>query len=135
MPETLPRTTHRLRFELILSSVLLALGLFAVPAIVYWVGIKLLGPYGEGAGAALSTFYADFFGDLASGTGRAWSLALGPLVLVSLVRLLFVRRPPQSGKEGGQEGELDEEARIAPPQPMRPQPPPARRKEPSVNFD
>jgi hypothetical protein len=131
MPETRPRTTHRLRFELILSSVLLALGLFAVPAIVYWVGIKLLGPYGEGASAGLSTFYADFFGDLASGTGRAWSLALGPLVLVSLVRLLFVRRPPQSGTEG----ELDEEARIAPPQPMRPQPPPARRKEPSVNFD
>jgi len=131
MPETLPRSSHRLRFELILGSVLLALGLFAVPAIVYWVGIKLLGPYGEGAGVSLSTFYADFFGDLASGTGRAWNLALGPLVLVSLVRLLFVRRPPN----GLPEGELDEEARIAPPQPVPQQPPAARRKEPSVNFD
>ena len=85
MPETRPRAPHRLRLELILGSVLLALGLFAVPAIVYWVGIKLLGPYGDGADVGLGTFYADFFGDLASGTGRAWSLALGPLVLVSLV--------------------------------------------------
>lgn len=83
----------RLRFELILASTLLATGLFLVPAGVYEVGKSLLGPYGDGVG--LGTFYADFFGALASGTGRAWTLALGPLVLVSLLRLLFIRRPAE----------------------------------------
>lgn len=81
----------RLRFELILGSALLAIGLFALPAAVFYVGSGLLGPYGEKAG--VGTFYADFFGDLASASGRAWALALGPLVLVSWVRLLFMRRP------------------------------------------
>jgi len=118
-------TTHRLRFELIIGSVLLALGLFAVPAVVYLVGIKLLGPYGESAG--LGTFYVDFFADLASGTGRAWSLALGPLVAISLVRLLFLKRPTVD-----QEG--DEES-AAPRRASAPRTAGNRRKEPSVNLD
>lgn len=80
----------RLRFELILGSVLLAAGLFALPAAIYFVGNALLGPYGDKAG--LGTFYADFFGDLAAASGRAWTLALGPLVLISWLRLLFLKR-------------------------------------------
>jgi hypothetical protein len=122
---TVSPATHRLRFELIIGSVLLALGLFGVPAVVYLVGIKLLGPYGEGAG--LGTFYVNFFADLASGTGRAWSLALGPLVAVSLVRLLFLKRPTLD-EEG------DEES-AAPRQAAGPRTAANRRKEPSVNLD
>lgn len=83
--------TRRLRFELILGSIWLGIGLFLMPALVYWVGVTLLGPYGEGAG--LGTFYGDFFGDLASASARAWTVALGPLVLISLLRLIFLRRP------------------------------------------
>jgi len=130
MPPTRPHPSHRLRFELILGSVLLAVGLFAVPAVVFWVGIKLLGPYGEGAGAGLATFYADFFGDLAAGVGRAWSLALGPLVLISLLRLLFLRRPPMDEPADGQ-GEDD----AAPRQSVPRETAAGRRKEPSVSFD
>lgn len=85
------RPPHRLRFELILGSVLLAIGFFAMPALVYWVGTALLGPYGDAAN--LGIFYGDFFGDLASGSGRAWTLAVGPAVLISLLRLIFLRRP------------------------------------------
>jgi hypothetical protein len=118
-------TTHRLRFELIFGSVLLAFGLFAVPAVVYLVGIKLLGPYGEGAG--LGTFYVNFFADLASGIGRAWNLALGPLVAVSLVRLLFLKRRP-ADEEGDGES-------AAPRQAAAPRAAGNRRKEPSVNLD
>jgi hypothetical protein len=128
----MPTNPHRLRFELIAGSVLLALGLFAVPAVVYLVGVKLLGAYGEGAGASLGTFYADFFGDLASGTGRAWSLALGPLVLISLVRLLFLKRSDDgtAGRTG------DDEVDAAPRQaPSREAAPGGRRREPSVNLD
>jgi hypothetical protein len=82
---------RRLRFELIFASVWLAVGLFLVPALVFWVGIALLGPYGEsGRSAGLGSFYADFFADLATGEVRAWLLVLGPLVLMSLVRLIFL---------------------------------------------
>jgi len=115
MPERLARTVDpepgsgRLRFELIFASVWLAIGLFVVPALIFWVGITLLGPYGidaqAGAQAAaqavaqrggLGSFYADFFGDLASGELRTWALALGPLLIVSLVRLIFIgARPPK----------------------------------------
>lgn len=90
--------TRRLRFELIFGSIWLAVGLFLLPALVYWVGTTLLGPYGEGAG--VGTFYGDFFGDLASASGRAWTLAVGPLVLVSLLRLIFLRRSADEADEG-----------------------------------
>ena len=83
-----PDAGSRLRLELIVGSAWLAVGLFVVPAVVYWVGNASLGPYGENAG--LSTFYGAFFADLASGAPRAWVLALGPLLLISLVRLLYI---------------------------------------------
>jgi hypothetical protein len=93
--------SRRLPFELIFASAWLAVGLFLVPAVVFWVGIVVLGPYGEGQGAGLGTFYGDFFGDLASGEVRAWSLALGPLALISLIRALYLgthsaREPEES---------------------------------------
>jgi hypothetical protein len=87
--------SSRLRFELIFGSVWLAIGLFALPAIIYGVGVALLGPYGEGQGASLGVFYANFFGDLASGEVRTWLLALGPLLLISLVRLVFLGTHPK----------------------------------------
>jgi hypothetical protein len=111
-----PRTQSRLGFELILGSALLAAGLFVVPAGVFLVGQALLGPYGDAAAgtdaAGIGTFYANFFGDLASASGRAWALALGPLVLVSWIRLLFLRRRADAHDESD-----------APPPPSR-QPPP-----------
>jgi hypothetical protein len=84
-----------MRFELIFGSVWLALGLFILPALIFWVGITLLGPYGEGQGAGMGTFYGDFYGDLAEGEVRAWALALGPLVLVSLIRAIFIGTRPK----------------------------------------
>lgn len=87
-PSDEQRRTHRLRFELIFASLCLAFGLFLLPALIYWVGAALLGPYGENTG--LSTFYSDFFGDLADGAGRAWSIALGPLLLIYLLRAIFI---------------------------------------------
>lgn len=92
---------RRLRFELIFASVWLAIGLFLVPALIFWVGIVLLGPYGDGAGEGLGSFYADFFGDLATGDLRTWLIALGPLILISLVRAVFigVRSPEDEPSE------------------------------------
>lgn len=88
------RRTRRLRFELIFASAGLAFGLFVLPALIFWVGAALLGPYGEKAG--LSTFYVDFYGDLAEGSGRTWIIALGPVVLVYLLRAVFIGVRPKN---------------------------------------
>ncbi len=98
--------SHRLRFELIFGSLWLAFGLFLLPALIFWVGSLALGSYGENAG--LSTFYIDFFGDLADASGRAWTIALGPLVLIYLLRAVFIGVRPKPT-------DLDEEAPAAAP--------------------
>jgi hypothetical protein len=83
---------------LIFASIWLAVGLFVLPATIFAVGGALLGPYGENS--RLGRFYGDFFGDLAEPSMRAWALALGPLVLISVLRLVFAGagrgpEPPQ----------------------------------------
>ena len=88
---------QRLRFELIFASLWLAFGLFVLPAIIYMVGTLLLGPYGENQG--LGAFYAHFFKDLVEPAGRVWILALGPLVVVSVLRLVFLGKAPHEDSE------------------------------------
>lgn len=112
------RRAGRLRFELIFASLGLAFGLFLLPALIYSVGAALLGPYGEKAG--LSTFYVDFYGDLAEGAGRAWILALGPLALIYLLRAVFIGVRAKKVEATASD---DEELY---PQPRRPAPPPRR---------
>jgi|SRR5688572_33280208 len=88
---------RRARFELIFASAWFAVGLFLLPALIFTVGGTLLGPYGDDGG--LGRFYGDFFADLAEPSVRAWTIALGPLVLISLLRLVFAgagRAPPES---------------------------------------
>ena len=118
-------TSHRLRYELIAASLLLAFGLFALPGLVYWVGNTLLGPYGSDKPAGMGALYGDFYGDLATGVVRAWILALGPLVVIGLVRLLFLRRSPDPSSED----------RAAPPQAAPHNASDARRVEPRVSLD
>jgi hypothetical protein len=90
--DTAPPASHsRARFEVIFASVWLAIGLFALPAAIYLVGVLMLGPYKPGAG--LMQFYTDFFADLAAPTLQAWILALGPLVLITLIRMIFLGVP------------------------------------------
>lgn len=105
------RRTRRLRFELIFASLWLAFGLFVLPALIYGVGTALLGPYGpaEGPSAGLSTFYIDFFGDLADTSGRAWAIALGPLLLIYLLRAIFI------GVKPGERQPLDDDEEPSPP--------------------
>jgi hypothetical protein len=81
------RYRRRARFEVTFASIWLAVGLFVLPAIIFIVGGALLGPYGDAGG--LGRFYGDFFGDLAEPSVRAWAIALGPLTLISLLRLVF----------------------------------------------
>lgn len=81
------RYRRRARFELIFAGIWLAIGLIVLPATIFAVGGALLGPYGDTN--RLGRFYGDFLGDLAEPSVRAWAIALGPLVLISLLRLVF----------------------------------------------
>jgi hypothetical protein len=92
-----PRNRSRLRFELIFGSVWLGVGLFLLPAIIYTVGTLLLGVYRQGSG--LPRFYLDFFSDLAEPSGRAWILALGPLLLITALRVVFIGAGKRSDDE------------------------------------
>jgi hypothetical protein len=115
---------RRLRFELVFASICIAFGLFVLPALIYVVGILLLGPYGDGEG--LGRFYADYFRDLAEPSARVWTLVLGPWVLLSLLRLLLVRRRPAPP--------VDEEPAASPPPASAPRTQERRRVEPRVSL-
>jgi len=118
------RYRRRARFELIFASIWLAVGLFLLPAAIYSVGGALLGPYGENP--RLGRFYGDFFGDLAEPSVRAWALALGPLVLISLLRLVFA---------GAGRGPESPQTLTDEPTPHRRASEEARRVEPRVSAD
>ena len=104
-----PARKSRARFELIFASVWLAVGFLVMPALIYLVGTVLLGPYGltEAEGGGLGSFYGDFFSDLVEPAGRVWMLALGPLVVISLLRLLFFNfssKPGVDSESAAREG-------------------------------
>jgi hypothetical protein len=117
------RYRRRARFELIFASIWLVVGLLVLPAIIFAVGGALLGPYGDSP--RLGRFYGDFFGDLAEPSVRAWALALGPLALISILRLVFAG--------AGREPQEPQEPPDRPAAPRRTEE--ARRVEPSVGND
>jgi hypothetical protein len=118
------RYRRRARFEVIFASIWLAVGLFVLPATIFIVGGALLGPYGDNSG--LGRFYGDFFGDLAEPSVRAWAIALGPLILISLLRLVFVGAGP-----GPQQPQAEADRPAAPRRTAED----VRRVEPSVSAE
>lgn len=68
----------------------LLFGLLVLPALVYVTGIAVLGAYAHGG---LVGFLGDFFANLAHLRWFSWTLALGPVALVVLWRVVASRRP------------------------------------------
>lgn len=124
------------RFEIIFASLLLAFGLFGLPALIYLVGATLLGPYleSEAPANAMAAFYRNFFADLAAPTLRAWLIAIGPLAVIVLFRLAFLghrggdAEPPAPPPRRERERDREAPARRAAPAPSRQ---PARSPQPS----
>lgn len=84
-----PAKGSGLRFELLLALSLVLFGLVVLPALIYFVGVLLLGEYA--GGGHLGSFYGDILRDLGQGSPQAWILVLGPLLLTQVGRLIFLR--------------------------------------------
>jgi hypothetical protein len=81
----------RVRRELIIYGVLLLFGLIAVPLLIWTAGNRWLGPYTheQNLHAGPLALLQDYFLGLLHGSAVFWAVALGPAVLVMLVRLLI----------------------------------------------
>ncbi|MET0987081.1 MAG: hypothetical protein ABW034_16925 [Steroidobacteraceae bacterium] len=78
-----------MRFELLFALGWIAFGALLLPALVYVVGVVLLGTY-EGKG--LVGFYGNLFTDLISGSWAAVTLVFGPYVILMLARVSLLGR-------------------------------------------
>lgn len=82
----------RTRRELIIFAAALLFGLVPMPLLIWLAGNRVLGPYthGQNPHAGPLALVADFFIGLVHGSAVFWAVALGPAVLLLLLRL-FVR--------------------------------------------
>jgi hypothetical protein len=93
----------RARRELIVLGVALGFGLLGVPFLVWLAGDRTLGPYahGDNPHAGPWALFADYVVGLAHGSAVFWLVALGPLLLLLLIRgflaLLRALPPPRRG--------------------------------------
>jgi hypothetical protein len=78
----------RARRELLFFAVELLFGLIAMPFLIWFVGNRMLGPYTHGQNPHAGPFAlaADFLLGLVHGSPVFWVVALGPAVLVLLLR-------------------------------------------------
>ena len=96
----------RTRRELIILGVMLALGLIAMPLLIWLAGNRVLGPYshGDNPKAGPLALFADYFVGLAHGSAVFWAVALGPAVLLVVLRLLIgLLRTPGPRRAHGRE--------------------------------
>jgi hypothetical protein len=101
------------RRELLILGIALACGLLLMPFLIWLVGNRVLGPYTHGQDATAGTgplrLLADYFSGLAHGSVIFWCVAVGPYVLVTLVRVLYgyVRSAPPKRPERLQRGRIE----------------------------
>ena len=93
----------RARRELIILAVALLFGLVAMPLLIWLAGSRVLGPYSHGANPHAGPFAltGDFLLGLLHGSLVFWFVALGPALLLTLVRLFvaLLRALPSAPRE------------------------------------
>jgi hypothetical protein len=67
----------------------------ALPVLVYYTGTATLGPYANGG---LSRFLGQFWADALRFRMNVWVLLLGPVVLVTVWRILVAFAWPEPGR-------------------------------------
>jgi hypothetical protein len=85
--------TRRVRLELIILGIALFCGFVLVPLAIWLVGNRILGPYTHGQDASNGgpmRLLGDFFGGLGHGSVIFWCVVVGPYVILSLGRLLYL---------------------------------------------
>jgi hypothetical protein len=93
----------RARRELIVLGAAFGFGLLVMPFLIWLAGNRALGPYthGDNPHAGAWALFADYVVGLAHGSAVFWLVALGPLLLLLLIRgflaLLRVLPPPRRG--------------------------------------
>jgi hypothetical protein len=99
-------TTRRLRRELLILGIALFCGFVAIPLAIWLVGNRILGPYSHGqdtSNGGPMRLLGDFFTGLGHGSTIFWCVVIGPYVIVSFVRLLyllFLRSAPAASTSG-----------------------------------
>ena len=96
VPEPLTRlrdsyvTQPRVRRELLIYGVAVLFGLLLMPFLIWIGGSRVLGPYSHGQDTHAGPFalFGDYVIGLVHGSAIFWAVALGPALLVLVVRLL-----------------------------------------------
>jgi hypothetical protein len=80
------------RRGLVIYGAALLLGIVLMPFLIWFGGSRVLGPYthGQNLHAGPASLFADFLVGLVHGSGVFWAVALGPALVLLLVRV-FVR--------------------------------------------
>jgi hypothetical protein len=83
----LPRT----RREAAIFGAALSIGLLVMPFLIWLAGSRVLGPYthGQNPHAGPLALLADYWVGLAHGSAVFWVVAIGPAVLLLLLRLVI----------------------------------------------
>lgn len=79
----------RARRELLIFAVEALFGLLAMPFLIWFAGSRVLGPYTHGSNPHAGPFAltGDFLLGLVHGSVIFWLVALGPAILLTLLRL------------------------------------------------
>lgn len=87
-PSRIPRWARR---ELIVYGAALLCGLLLMPFLIWYAGNRVLGPYTHGQNLHGGPFalLQDYFVGLLHGSAVFWAVALGPAVLLVLLRLMI----------------------------------------------
>jgi hypothetical protein len=85
------RERPRVQRELVLFALLTLFGLIVMPFVIWIASNRVLGPYthGQNLYAGPLALVADYYTGLAHGSAVYWSVALGPAVVVLLIRLFL----------------------------------------------
>src|ERR1700722_7564440 len=83
------RARSRTQRELMLFALMTLFGLIVMPFVIWIASSRVLGPYthGQNLHAGPLALVADYYIGLAHGSAVFWCVALGPAVLVLLIRV------------------------------------------------